>query len=133
MIGLDTNVVLRYIMQDDVKQSRAATRVMEGLTEDQPGFLSSVCLAELVWVLESAYALERKQVVEVLSNLIDIDVLKIDRPSVVAAAVRQFKDGKADFADCLIERSSAHAGCSRTVTFDRSAARTANMVLLRGD
>jgi predicted nucleic-acid-binding protein len=131
VIGLDTNVLVRYIMQDDVKQSRLASALMERLTEEQPGFLSLVCITELVWVLESAYGLARPQVVGVLSNLTSIDVLKIERVSVVAAAVRNFKEGIADFVDCLIERSSAHAGCERTMTFDRSAARTANMVLMQ--
>ncbi len=131
MIGLDTNVVVRYIMQDDVKQSKLATALMERLTDVQPGFLSLVCITELVWVLESAYGLVRQQVVDVLSNLISIDVLKIERVSVVAAAIRNFREGSADFADCLIERSAANAGCERTMTFDRSAARTANMVLMQ--
>ncbi len=131
MIGLDTNVIVRYIMQDDPKQSKLASSLMERLTEEQPGFLSLVCITELVWVLESAYALARPQIVEVLSNLISIDVLKLERLSVVAAAVRNFKEGPADFADCLIERSSANAGCERTMTLDRSAARTASMVLIQ--
>ncbi|MFN0194029.1 MAG: PIN domain-containing protein [Aestuariivirga sp.] len=131
MIGLDTNVIVRYIMQDDRKQSKLATALMERLTESEPGFVSLVSVTELVWVLESAYALARHQVAEVLTSLIAIDVLKIERLAVVAAAVRNFKDGTADFADCLIERSSANAGCERTVTFDRSAARTANMTLIQ--
>lgn len=130
MIGLDTNVVVRYIMQDDPAQSRRATALMERLTEEQPGFLSIVSITELVWVLESAYGLARQEVADMLSKLISIDVLKIERPSIVAAALRGFKAGRADFADCLIERSSAHAGCERTMTFDRSAARTANMILI---
>ncbi len=118
-------------MQDDGKQSKLATDLIEGLTVQQPGFLSLVCLTELVWVLESAYQIERRHVVDVLSNLTRNDVLKIERPLVVAAALRLFKHGKADFADCLIDRSSANAGCGCTMTFDRTAARTANMVLIQ--
>ncbi len=131
MIGLDTNVMVRYIMQDDVKQSKLASALIERLTEEQPGFLSLVCVIELVWVLESAYTLKRLQIVEVLSSLISIDVFKIERLTVVTAALRNFKTGNADFADCLIERSSVHAGCERTMTFDQLAARTANMVLIQ--
>ena len=131
MIGLDTNVVVRYIMQDDPKQSRLATALMERLTQVQPGFLSLVCITELVWVLESAYMLERHQVAAALSSLISIDVLKIERLSVVAASVRNFKEGTADFADCLIERSCANASCEQTLTFDRAASRAANMVLIQ--
>lgn len=131
MIGLDTNVIVRYIMQDDPRQAKLATALMERLTVESPGFLSLVCMTELVWVLESAYALSRSQVAEALTNLINIDVLKVERLPVVAAAVRAFTTGKADFADCLIERLSAHAGCEKTMTFDRNAARSANMVLVR--
>lgn len=131
MIGLDTNVIVRYVMQDDPKQSKLATVLMERLTAESPGFVSLVCVVELVWVLESAYTLSRNQVTEALTNLITIDVLKIERLPVVAAAVRAFKAGKADFADCLIERLSAHAGCEKTMTFDRNAARSANMLLVR--
>ncbi len=131
MIGLDTNVIVRYIMQDDPKQSAQATALIERLTEASPGFVSVVSIVELVWVLESAFSLARAQVVEALANLMSIDVFKIERVGVVAAALRSFREGNADFADCLIERSSANAGCEKTVTFDRAAAKTAGMVLIK--
>ena len=131
MIGIDTNVIVRFILQDDVHQSKLANKFIEGLSDRNPGFLPLVCLTELVWVLESFYAFERRQVVEVLSSLVGNADLKLERPLVVAAALQLFKNGKADFADCLIERSSAIAGCERTMTFDRAAARAANMVLIQ--
>jgi predicted nucleic-acid-binding protein len=131
MIGLDTNVIVRYIMQDDPRQSKLATSFIEQLTGASPGFVSLVTVTELVWVLESAYSLRRNQIVEALVNLINIDVFKIERVAVVAAAVRSFKAGSADFANCLIERSSANAGCEKTMTFDRAAAHSAGMVLIR--
>jgi predicted nucleic-acid-binding protein len=131
VIGLDTNVIARYIMQDDPKQSAQATALFEELTDASPGFVSVVSIIELVWVLESAFSLARTQVIDALTNLTSIDVLKIERATVVAAALKTFRDGDADFADCLIERSSASAGCEVTVTFDRAAAKTAGMVLVK--
>ncbi len=131
MIGLDTNVIVRYVMQDDVRQSKQATALLEHLTPESPGFVSLVGITELVWVLESAYGLVREQVVDALTNLINIDVLKVERLSVVTAAVKAYAAGNADFADCLIERLSTHAGCDKTMTFDRNAARSANMVLIK--
>lgn len=131
MIGLDTNVIIRYVVRDDTRQSKMATELIEHLTEDSPGFLTLVCLTEIVWVLESAYSFDRLEVVELLNKLMQIAVLKIERRSVAIAALRIFKDGKADFADCLIERLSDNAGCERTMTFDRVAARTANMILIQ--
>jgi predicted nucleic-acid-binding protein len=130
MIGLDTNVLVRYIMQDDARQSALATKLIEGLGEDAPGFITIVSVIELTWVLESAFELNRSQIVEVFQRIMSVDVFKLDRVGVVASALRAFADGKADFADCLIERLSAQAGCDRTMTFDRNAAKTGGMVLI---
>lgn len=131
MIGLDTNVLVRYIMQDDAKQAALANKLIEGLTAASPGYISLVVVVELVWVLESAYDLTRRQVTEALRNLISVNVFKMDRVAVVASALRTYAEGTADVADCLIERSSALAGCRCTMTFDRAAAKTGGMVLIK--
>jgi predicted nucleic-acid-binding protein len=131
MIGLDTNVLVRYIMQDDAKQAALANKLIEGLTEASPGYVSLIAIVELVWVLESAYGLTRQQVTSALRNLLSVNVFKVDRVAVVASALRTYAEGTADFADCLIERSSALAGCRCTMTFDRAAAKTGGMVLIK--
>ena len=131
MIGLDTNVLVRYIMQDDAKQAALANQLIEGLSEAEPGYVSLVAVVELVWVLESAYDLTRRQITEALRNLLSVNVFKVDRVAVVAAALRAYADGTADVADCLIERSSALVGCRCTMTFDRAAAKTGGMVLIK--
>ena len=131
MIGLDTNVLVRYIMQDDAKQSALANKLIEGLTEAVPGYLSLVTIVELVWVLESAYDLTRQQVTAAVRNLLLVNVFKVDRVAVVASALRSYTEGTADVANCLIERSAALAGCRRTLTFDRAAAKTGGMVLIK--
>jgi len=130
MIGLDTNVLVRYIMQDDVRQSSLATKLIEGLSVDAPGFITLVSVIELTWVLESAFELNRSQIVEVFQRIMSVDVFKVDRVGIVASALRIYANSKADFADCLIERFSAHAGCAQTMTFDRHAAKTGGMVLI---
>lgn len=131
MIGLDTNVLVRYIMQDDAKQAALANKLIEGLTEEAPGYISLVVIVELVWVLESAYDLTRQQVTSAFRNLLSVNVFKVDRVAVVASALRAYAEGTADVADCLIERSSALAGCRCTMTFDRAAAKTGGMVLIK--
>lgn len=131
MIGLDTNVLVRYIMQDDAKQAKLATKLIESLNDESPGFVSLVSIVELSWVLESAFDLSRSQIVEVFQNLMAVDAFKLERVSVVAGAVRAYGEGKADFADYLIERSSVHAGCDRTMTFDKQAAKTGGMFLIQ--
>lgn len=130
MMGLDTNVLVRYITQDDRKQAQQAGRLIENLNEETPGYISVVTIMELYWVLETAYQLTRSQLVQVFQTLIAVDHLKIDRVAAVASAVRQYSESKADFADCLIERLASSAGCVRTLTFDKGAAKSTGMVLV---
>ena len=131
MIGLDTNVLVRYIMQDDVRQSSKATKLMESLTADEPGFVPIVAIIELVWVLGSSYDLTRRQVAQSLDALLRTKALVVDRADQVTKALRMFNVGSADFADCLIERAAATAGCGKTMTFDVGAAKNAGMSLIQ--
>jgi len=131
MIGLDTNVLVRYIMQDDVKQSAMAARLIESLDVDRPGFISLVSIIELYWVLTSCYELTTQQVRQALDLLLRTRQIVVDRADQVLGASRVFESGKADFADCLIERTASLAGCEQTMTFDVEAARYAGMTLIR--
>ena len=131
MIGLDTNVLVRYIMQDDPKQSAKATALIEQLSPDNPGFITLVSVVELYWVLTSSYGLTAQQVKQALVVLLRAKQIIVDRADQVLRALRVFDDGKADFADCLIERTAAAAGCEQTMTFDVGAAKYAGMTLIR--
>ena len=131
MIGLDTNVLVRYIMQDDAKKSLKATKLMESLTVDEPGFVSLVSVFELGWVLSSSYDLDREQVARALELLLRTKTVVVDRADEVTKALRMFKASSADFADCLIERTAASAGCGRTMTFDVGAAKSSGMTLIQ--
>lgn len=131
MIGLDTNVLVRYIMQDDAKQSKLASRLIESLTVEEPGFFPLVAVIELVWVLSSSFELVRAQVVSALEVLLQTKEIQVERAELVWRAVRVYRDSSADFADCLVERSAAAAGCVRTMTFDRGAAKNCSMMLIQ--
>jgi predicted nucleic-acid-binding protein len=130
MIGLDTNVLVRYIMQDDPVQSPKSTELIESLTSDNPGFITMVSVVELYWVLTSAYELSGKQVAQALDALLHTKQLLVERADQVMRALRVFGEGRADFADCLIERSASGAGCERTMTFDGKASKYAGMTLI---
>ena len=130
MTGLDTNVLVRYIMQDDPRQSPKATRLVESLTSEQPGFVPLVAVVELVWVLSSSYALNRSQVVEALDLLLRSKEILVDRADLVLQAQRRFARGGADVADCVIERIAQAHGCQATMTFDTAAAKAAGMTLV---
>ncbi|BAO30882.1 PIN domain-containing protein [Sulfuritalea hydrogenivorans] len=130
MIGLDTNVLVRYVAQDDPKQSPVASRLIESLTADAPGYVSVVSVVELVWVLTDCYALRKDELCEVLETLLRTKEIVVAHADTVWQALRLFKGGKADFADCLIERFANAAGCDHTATFDRDAAKHCGMRLI---
>jgi len=131
MIGLDTNIVVRYLTHDDAAQTAAAIRIIDSLSEDSPGFISLIVIAELVWVLEGPYGFKKKEIERVLETLLRSKELVLERAEIAWQALRRFSTGRADFADCLIERCGHAADCQYTVTFDKIAATTAGMKLLR--
>ncbi len=130
MIGLDTNVLVRYLAQDDPKQSPKATRLIESLTTESPGYVGIVSVVELVWVMTGCYRLSKEEISEVIETLLRIKEISVAHADTVWKALRLFKEGKADFADCLIERFAAEAGCQHVATFDRAAARHCRMQLI---
>lgn len=133
MIGLDTNVVVRYIVQDDVAQSKKATSLLEGLSDDNQGFISLVSIVELVRVLQACYAADRAEIAKVLDLLLQMKSIVIEQVETVSKALRVFSGANADFADfadCLVERSAFSAGCEYTATFDKKAAKTTGMKML---
>ena len=130
MTGLDSNVLARYVMQDDPRQSPRANRLIESLSAEAPGFVPVVTLVELVWVLSGSYGLNRAQLATVLETLLRSRELVIDRAELVAQALGRFSLAGADFADALIERIATAAGCRVTLTFDAGAAKAAGMTLV---
>ena len=130
MTGIDTNVLVRFFTKDDLEQGSRAKQFLRALSPESPGFVSLVSLIELVWVLRSQYRLSKADLIQHLERLLDSPELMIENQTAVTLALRRFASGKADFADCLIERSGAAAGCSETVTFDVNASRFAGMRML---
>lgn len=130
MIGLDTNILVRYIAQDDPTQSRKATQLIESLTAEKTGFIPLVVLVEIVWVLEESYGVSKLQLIEILETLLRTKELVIESTEAVARAVALFGTSRADFSDCLISRSALAAKCDYTLTFDKAAAKSGGMQLL---
>jgi predicted nucleic-acid-binding protein len=125
VIGLDTNVLVRYIAQDDRRQAARATHVIEEeCSETRPGFVAAIVIAELVWVLESCYGSAKAEIVAVLQRILRTKQLVVQDAETAWRAVRLFESSKADFADCLIERIGAAHECEYTSTFDKHATST---------
>ena len=131
MIALDTNVLVRYLAQDDTKQSASATRLIEQvLSASEPGFISLVALLETVWVMESRYGADAATVAGIVADLLDTAVFEVQDGAAVRAAMAQFSAGGVDLHDCLIN-SLAQQRQARVVTFDAKAAKRLGMELLR--
>ena len=131
MIGLDTNILVRYLTQDDPVQSAKATEIFERrLTQKNPGFVSVVAIVETVWVLDRAYDLTAQEIAVAIERLLQVEVLAIQNEQEVFTAMVALKQGRGSFADALIAELGAQAGCIRTLTFDQKAIRLPNFELV---
>ncbi len=127
MIGLDTNVLLRYLVQDDPTQSHKAARVIEQrLTKERPGFVSLVCILEIVWVLGSLFNRSRSEIAGHIEMILAADTLEVQNEQEVYQAVIALRSGAATFEDALIGALGMWRGCSATLTLDRDAAKRLN-------
>lgn len=129
MIGLDTNVVVRYLVQDDAEQSAVATALIDGLTETDQGYLSLVTVVETYWVLRRVYKVSSNRCADLVEGLLDARELRVDRAATVRAAVPEIRRGL-DLADAVITELGRIAGCDYTATFDQRAAADGGMRLL---
>jgi predicted nucleic-acid-binding protein len=130
MIGIDTNLLVRYIIQDEPVQVEKATRFLERVcTINNPGLVNGIVVMELVWVLESVYRYPRQQVSIALAAILRASQLRVENSQDVRYALSEYSDG-ADFSDALIAATNLRLGCDHTVTFDRAAARRAGFSLL---
>lgn len=124
MIGLDTNVLVRYIAQDDPRQAAKAVLLIEReCSEIRPGFITTVALAELVWVLEDCYRTSKEEIVAILQRVLRTKQLAVEDSETAWIALRLFEATGAHFADCLIDRVGAAHQCEYTATFDKGAAK----------
>ena len=131
MIGIDTNVLVRYMMQDDAVQSAIATEVFSHISRENPGYLSSLVLAELSWVLTRSYKERRENIANGIEGLLRSHDLVIENSDASYRALTLYRASQSvDFADALIAVTASFAGASETVTYDRKAAIEGGMRLL---
>jgi predicted nucleic-acid-binding protein len=129
--GLDTNVLVRYLAQDDPAQALRANKWMEeAVSRGQKCFLNEIVLCELIWVLRGAYEYEKADLVMVLEKLLATAQFVIEDRDLVLAALADFLQGSGDFSDYLIGRRNKGNGCSSTGTFDRNLKKSPLFTLL---
>jgi predicted nucleic-acid-binding protein len=129
MICLDTNVLIRYFVEDTPRQAKVARTIIEQqLSPETPGFVSIVTLVELIWVLEDRYTVSRSAVIEIVALLLDAPQLIVEHSKAVEQALQH---NHTDLADSLIHEIGRLAGCTKTITFDKKFARLDGIELLQ--
>lgn len=130
MIGIDTNVLVRYLAQDDPEQSKIASDFIENkCDENNPAFLNHVVLCETIWVLERLYDVNKKLMLEIIEKILNTEHFRIYKIEIVWRAFQEFKLKNADFADCLLAQINIESGCKETMTFDKAASKTSGYKL----
>lgn len=131
MTGLDTNVLVRYLTEDDVAQSRrAADWIQTSTARGQRCFISALVLCELAWVLRGAYDVSKADLLVTLDRILVTAQFVVGDKDVVRRAVEAYRTGRADFADYVIGAFHRQADCRTTVTFDRRLKASADFQLL---
>jgi predicted nucleic-acid-binding protein len=131
VIALDTNVLVRYITQDDADQAAAAPHIIEGrCTPGNPGWIALVVMCELVWVLTRAYRYEKAAIADLLDAILSAADLRVEHEDIAGAALQAWRTGGADFADCVIVESARAGEALPLVTFDRRLAEHTGAVLV---
>lgn len=129
MLGLDTNVLVRYLVRDDPHQFARARRLIERESDKgQPVLVSLLVLLETEWVLRSRYELSKPEILAAFSALLDAADLALEDETSIERALYSWKHSAADFADCLVDARHGPLGCRGTATFDSKALRLAGFV-----
>ncbi len=128
MIGLDTNVMVRYITQDDRQQSKIANDLIES---GESFFINHVMLCELVWVLESCYATSKREISEILEKIFTTKQFVVENSEYAWKAYADYKNSPANYSDCLIGLINQTHSCDHTVTFDKATKSLATFKVLK--
>lgn len=123
MYAIDTNVLIRYVVEDDPEQAEKATEAIEQLTPEKQGFISCIVLCELNWVLKTAYKISKSERVATLQKILSVPVFDIEQLDCCLKALRSYEKGKADFSDYLIQQIGEKHGYKTLLTFDQKACR----------
>lgn len=121
MVALDTNILVRYIMQDDATQAQQATKAIEALTADKQAFISCIVLCEVNWVLRSAYNISKEECLSTLNKIITVAAFDIEHIDCCLHALKAWQKGNADFSDYLIQAIAESKGYAITLSFDKKA------------
>lgn len=134
MIGIDTNILVRYLTQDDTEQAKVAEQLFnEYATSPQSVFINNIVLCELVWVLERGYKYSKESITKVIKHILSTKEFIFENQELLWLALNQYSQKKLDFSDALIGEINKNFDCTNTFTFDKAAATANNFVCANND
>jgi len=131
MVGIDTNVLVRFVVQDDEKQAKIASELIEHhCSATEPALISLIVLCEFVWVLSSSYEYTREEIASALKQILVTECFEVAKHDLAWSAILDYAVGNGDYADCLIAGINEINGAETTFTFDRQASSNKRFTLL---
>jgi predicted nucleic-acid-binding protein len=131
MRGLDTNILVRYLMNDDAGQAQIVDRLLADCrTQGETLFIPVIVVCEMLWVLDRVHGQTKEEMIRALEELLELDIFKFEQEFVIRQSLIQYRRGKATLPDYVIGEISRQAGCRDTVTFDRVLSRAPGYTLL---
>ena len=134
MNALDTNVLIRFLVKDDIRQSQIVYKLFKQAESDKDGFwVSLLVVLETIWVLESVYSIPRLEIVNSLNELLLMPVLKFESQTVIQKFIHSARKNTIDLSDILIASAAAASGCDSVFTFDKKASKHDSFTLIQSD
>ncbi|ACF43542.1 PIN domain-containing protein [Pelodictyon phaeoclathratiforme] len=131
MNALDTNILVRFLVRDDAGQADRVYRLFKTAETEKTAFLVSIpVLLELIWVLDSAYEIQRQEILDALGELLLLPILVFDAQSAVSSFIADARKNNLDLSDLLIAFDAVSSGCEQVLTFDKKAAKSDLFALL---
>ena len=124
MVGVDTNIVIRILVQDDLKQAQLALNYIKDNCSITPAMINTIVICEVIWVLESAYNYSKKEIIVAIDYLLKTKQFLILEKTSVRSALKLYESSKIDFSDALIGHINSEQDCVVTITFDKVASKT---------
>ena len=130
MIGVDTNILVRYFTQDEPVQAQVVEKIIENYANSPNSlFINNIVMCELVWVLEKGYKYSKEQVGVVINQMLSTEEFAFEKQELLWLALNEYVQNKLDYSDALIGLINKSSGCHETLTFDQGAARADNFKL----
>ena len=132
MIGVDTNILVRYFTQDNSEQAQIVEEIIERYaTSPNSLFINNIVICELIWVLDKGYKYSKETIIAVIKQMLSTEELAFENQKSLWLALNQYSNNKLDFSDALIGELNKEFGCLETLTFDQTAIKNANFKLAK--